>query len=248
MAIKAVVFDAYGTLYDVESVSTVADQVFPGYGAVIAGVWRQKQLEYTWLRTLMGRYEDLSIITRESLAFTLRCLGLKYDPANFQRIIDKYLRLELYADAKDTLAALKDRTLAILTNGSVEMINALVRNTGLDGMLNAVISIASTKTFKPGRAAYEPIEATLGIPREDVLFVSSNPFDACGAKSFGFRVAWIEHVTPAALAHELSDRRHIAASTVIRMLRTQMEELGLAPDYRVGALAELPNIVAHADP
>lgn len=86
MAIKAVVFDAYGTLYDVASVSTVADQVFPGYGAVIAGVWRQKQLEYTWLRTLMGRYEDLSIITRESLAFTLRCLGLKYDPANFQRI------------------------------------------------------------------------------------------------------------------------------------------------------------------
>jgi 2-haloacid dehalogenase len=247
MDIKAVVFDAYGTLYDVESVSAVADHVFPGCGEIIAAVWRQKQLEYTWLRTLMGRYQDLSIITRDSLAFTLRCLGLKYNPVDFQRIIDKYHRLELYADAKDTLAALKDRTLAILTNGSAEMINDLVRNTGLASMLNAVISIDSTKTFKPGRAAYELIEANLRMPPADVLFVSSNPFDACGAKSFGFRVAWVEHVTPAALAKELSDKRRIAASTVVKMLRTQMDELGLAPDYRVRALAELPDIVLHAD-
>jgi 2-haloacid dehalogenase len=247
MAIKALVFDAYGTLYDVESVSAVADHVFPGYGEIIAAVWRQKQLEYTWLRTLMGRYQDLSVITRDSLAFTLRCLGLKCHPADLQRIIDKYRRLELYDDAKDTLSALKDRTLAIMTNGSAEMINDLVRNTGLDSMLNAVISIDSTETFKPGRAAYELVEAKLRIPPADVLFVSSNPFDACGAKSFGFRVAWIEHVTPAALANELSDKRHIAASTVVKMLRTQMEELGLAPDYRVRALAELPNIVLHAD-
>jgi 2-haloacid dehalogenase len=248
MAIRALVFDAYGTLYDVESVSSVADQVFPGYGDIIAGVWRQKQLEYTWLRTLMGRYENLSIITRDSLAFTLRCLGLKWDSAAFRQIMDKYRWLELYPDAKDALSAMKERTLAILTNGSSEMINDLVRNTGMDGMLNATISIDSTKTFKPGQAAYELIEVHLGIPPAEVLFVSSNPFDACGAKSFGLQVAWIERVTPAALASELSDRRHIAASTMVKMLRTQMDELGFAPDYIVRALAELPNIVSRADP
>ena len=132
MTIKALVFDAYGTLYDTQSVGAVADQAFPGYGGIIAQVWRQKQLEYTWLRTLMGRYEDLSVITRESLAFTLRCLGIEYDPPAFQRIMDKYVHLDLYPDAKDALRALKGRKLAILSNGSSEMLNALVRNTGLD--------------------------------------------------------------------------------------------------------------------
>lgn len=243
MAIKALVFDAYGTLYDVGSVSSVADQVFPGYGRSIAGVWRQKQLEYTWLRTLMGRYKDLSVITRDSLAFTLRCFGLKCDPAAFQRILDQYSRLELDPDARAALAALKGWTLAILTNGDSAMINGLLRNTGMEGVLNAVISIDSTKMFKPGRAAYELVEANLHVPPADILFVSCNPFDACGARSFGFRVAWIEHVTPAALANDLSNQHQVAASTVIKMLRTQMDELGFAPDYRIGTLAELPDIV-----
>ena len=108
MTIKALVFDAYGTLYDTQSVAAVADQAFPGYGGIIAQVWRQKQLEYTWLRTLMGRYEDLSVITRDSLAFTLRCLGIEYDPAAFQRIMDKYVHLDLYPDARQALADLRD--------------------------------------------------------------------------------------------------------------------------------------------
>ena len=107
MTIKALVFDAYGTLYDVQSVATVTDEAFPGYGEIISQIWRMKQLEYTWLRSLMGRYEDFEVITRESLVYTLTVLGLKHSTSMFDRIMDKYVHLDLYPDAKDALAALK---------------------------------------------------------------------------------------------------------------------------------------------
>src|SRR5580658_17092 len=143
MTFKAVVFDAYGTLYDIQSVAAVTEEAFPGYGDIITQVWRIKQLEYTWLRSLMRRYEDFSVITRESLAYAIRVLGLKHDAATFERIMDKYLHLDLYPDAKATLAALKGRKLAILSNGSSDMLNSLVGNTGLDRILDATISVDS---------------------------------------------------------------------------------------------------------
>ena len=96
MTIKAVVFDAYGTLYDVQSVADVTEETFPGYGEIITQVWRIKQLEYTWLRSLMRRYQDFAAVTRDSLTYTLKCLGLEYDDASFERIMDKYLHLDLY--------------------------------------------------------------------------------------------------------------------------------------------------------
>lgn len=243
MTIKAVVFDAYGTLYDIQSVATVTEQAFPGYGDLITQVWRLKQLEYTWLRSLMQRYEDFSVITRDSLAFTLRGLGLAYDRDAFERIMDKYVQLDVYPDAKDALAALKGRKLAILSNGSTDMLNALVRNTGLDQVLDATISIDQQRIFKPSPEAYSLVESRLGIGPSEVLFVSSNPFDVCGAKSFGFNVAWIERVTPAALASALVDLDAIAPLTLFKMLRTQMDELGVVPDHRVSALSELPALV-----
>jgi 2-haloacid dehalogenase len=246
MTIKAVVFDAYGTLYDVQSVRIAADEAFPGYGEIIAEVWRQKQLEYSWLRTLMRRYEDFAVVTRDALAFTLRCLSLESDPPVFQRIIDKYLDLDLYPDAKDALAALKDRKLAILSNGSRRMLDPLVRNAGLDKVLDATISIDAKQAFKPSPAAYALIEPQLGVSPADVLFVSSNPFDVCGAKSFGLQVAWIERVPPEAMAGALAVHRPIAPSTLFKMLRLQMDELGFLPDYRIGALSELPELVASA--
>jgi 2-haloacid dehalogenase len=95
VTIKALVFDAYGTLYDIQSVAAITEEEFPGYGEIITQIWRIKQLEYTWLRSLMRRYEDFSVITRDSLAYTLRCLGLKDDPAVFGRIMEKYLHLYL---------------------------------------------------------------------------------------------------------------------------------------------------------
>ena len=128
MNIKAVVFDAYGTLYDIQSVASITEQAFPGYGEIITQIWRIKQLEYSWLRSLMRRYEDFSVVTRESLAYTLRCLGLRYDEAVFARIMEKYLHLDLYPDALAALSAMKDRKLAILSNGSPDMLGALVKN------------------------------------------------------------------------------------------------------------------------
>src|SRR5262249_37179674 len=126
MTIKAVVFDAYGTLYDVQSVADVTEEAFPGYGEIITQVWRSKQLEYTWLRSLMRRYQDFAHVTQDSLAYTLRSLGLAHDRDTFDRIMQKYLDLDLYPDARATLQALKGRKLAILSNGSPGMLNALV--------------------------------------------------------------------------------------------------------------------------
>lgn len=244
MTIKAVVFDAYGTLYDVQSVAAVTDTAFPGYGELISQIWRLKQLEYTWLRSLMGRYEDFSVITRDSLSFTLKTLGLTFDAAIFERIMDKYVHLDLYPDAKQTLAALKGRKLAILSNGSTDMLNALVRNSGLDAILDATISIDSTRIFKPSPRTYELIEAHLGVRPQEVLFVSSNPFDACGAKSFGLNVAWIERVTPEAMAAELAKADLVRPLSMFKAIRMQMDEYGLEPDYRIGALADLPKLMA----
>jgi 2-haloacid dehalogenase len=244
VTIKAVVFDAYGTLYDVQSVAEITEEAFPGYGEMITQIWRIKQLEYSWLRSLMQRYRDFSVITRESLAYTLRILGLQYDDAIFERIMEKYLQLDLYPDALAALAALKDRKLAILSNGSPGMLNALVANSGLDRMLGATISVDAKKVFKPSPDAYSLIETTLGVKSADVLFVSSNPWDACGAKAFGLNVAWIERVTPEAMALDCVESELVAPLTMFKAIRTQMDELGVEPDHRIRALSELPRIVA----
>jgi 2-haloacid dehalogenase len=244
VTIKAVVFDAYGTLYDIQSVADVTEQAFPGYGDIITQIWRIKQLEYSWLRSLMQRYQDFSVVTRDSLAYTLRVLGLQYDDAAFARIMDKYLHLDLYPDALGALSALKGRKLAILSNGSPDMLNALVANSGLDSVLDATISVDERKIFKPSPDAYTLIESTLGIGPSEVLFVSSNPWDASGAKAFGLTVAWIERVTPEAMALACVDNETIAPLTMFKAIRTQMDELGFAPDHRIRSLSELPGIVA----
>jgi 2-haloacid dehalogenase len=243
VTIKAIVFDAYGTLYDIQSVADVTEQAFPGYGEMVTQVWRIKQLEYSWLRTLMQRYQDFSVVTRDSLAYTLRVLGLTYDDAVFAGIMDKYLRLDLYPDALAALSALKDRKLAILSNGSPDMLNALVKNTGLDGVLDATISVDAKKVFKPAHDAYSLIESTLGIEPHEVLFVSSNPWDACGAKAFGLHVAWIERVTPEAMALACVDNEAVAPLTMFKAIRTQMDELGVAPDHRIRSLSDLQGVV-----
>ena len=242
MPIKAVVFDAYGTLYDIQSVAAVTEDAFPGYGDIITQIWRIKQLEYTWLRSLMRRYEDFSIVTRESLAYTIRVLGLKHDAATFERIMDKYLHLDLYPDALTALAALKGKKLAILSNGSTDMLNALVKNTGLDRVLDATISVDQKRIFKPAPDAYTLIEAGLGVAPAEVLFVSSNPWDACGAKAFGLNVAWIERVTGEAMALACVNSDLVPPLTMFKALRTQMDELGVTPDHRIRTLSELPNL------
>ncbi len=244
MTIKAVVFDAYGTLYDIQSVASVTDQAFPGYGEMITQVWRIKQLEYTWLRSLMRRYEDFSVITRDALAYTLRILGLKYDADVFERIMEKYVHLDLYPDARQTLVDLKQYKLAILSNGSSEMLNTLVRNTGLDAILDATISIDARRIFKPSPEAYSLIEVRLGVRPVEVMFVSSNPWDALGAKSVGLNAAWIERVSPDAMAEAYKNSKFMPPLTMFKALRMQMDELGLTTDHRVRGLSALPGILA----
>ena len=244
MTIKAVVFDAYGTLYDIQSVAAVTEDAFPGYGEIITQVWRIKQLEYTWLRSLMRRYQDFSDVTRDSLAYTLRCLGLQYDDDSFARIIDKYLHLDLYPDALAALSAMKDRKLAILSNGSPDMLDALVRNSGLDRCSMRPSASMPKKIFKPSPEAYTLIEEMLHVPPAEVLFISSNPWDACGAKAFGLNVAWIERVTPEAMALACVESETLPPLTMFKAIRTQMDELGVEPDHRIHALAELPALVS----
>ena len=244
MSIKAVVFDAYGTLYDVQSVAEITEEMFPGYGEIITQIWRIKQLEYTWLRSLMDRYEDFSAVTRDSLVYTLRTLGLTYERDAFDAIIDKYLHLDLYPDALAALTAMQDRRLAVLSNGSPDMLDALVRNSGLDRVLSATISVDAAKVFKPNPAAYALIESTLQVAPSQVLFVSSNPWDASGAKAFGLNVAWIERVTPEAMALACVESETVPPLTMFWALRTQMDALGIEVDHRIRSLSELPKVVA----
>jgi 2-haloacid dehalogenase len=244
VTIKAVVFDAYGTLYDIQSVAAVTDKMFPGYGELITQVWRVKQLEYTWLRSLMRRYADFSVVTRESLSYTLKILGLKCDVSIFEEIMDKYVHLDLYPDAKPALLSLKSYKRAILSNGSTEMLASLVRNTGLDTILDATISIDANRIFKPSPDAYSLIESRIGVRPSDVLFVSSNPWDAIGAKAVGLKVAWIERVTPEAMQNACERADLVAPLTMFWALRTQMDELGLEPDYKVNGLAALSDILS----
>jgi len=242
--LKAAVFDAYGTLYDIQSVAETTEDAFPGYGEIITQVWRIKQLEYTWLRSLMQRYQDFAAVTRDSLSYTLRVLGLAYEREAFERVIEKYLHLDLYPDAASALAGLKPRQLAILSNGSPDMLNALVRNSGLAPLLDATISVDAKKVFKPSPHAYELIGEVLGTAPDETLFVSSNPWDVAGAKAFGLNVAWIERVTPEAMALACVENELVAPLTMFKAIRTQMDELGLHPDHRIRSLSELPGIAA----
>jgi 2-haloacid dehalogenase len=243
MKIKAFVFDAYGTLYDVQSISRVINAAFPGHGEYITQVWRLKQLEYSWLRSLMGRYEDFLTVSRESLDYTLGTLGFAAEEALIGRLIDAYNNLSPYPEATEALGALKNYDRAILSNGSPGMLDALVRNTGLKSYLDAVISVDTNKVFKPDPRAYELVPARLNVRPEEVVFVSSNGFDVAGARSFGFKVARIERVTPAALRGELLSGPNIGPAAMYSALRTQTETLGLPAHAVVDSLLALPDLV-----
>jgi 2-haloacid dehalogenase len=158
--------------------------------------------------------------------------------------MDKYLHLDLYPDALLALEAMAEKKLAILSNGSPDMLNALVRNSGLRPIIDAVISVDAKGIYKPSPETYSLIESTLKIPPREVLFISSNPWDVCGAKSFGLNVAWIERVTPEAMALACLESETLPPLTMFKAIRTQMDELGFEPDYRIHTLSELPTLVS----
>jgi 2-haloacid dehalogenase len=190
-ALKALVFDAYGTLFDVHSVITECDVLFPGKGTSLSQLWRGKQLEYTWLRSLMGRYADFSAITRAALTTACAMLRLELSEAAARRLMDAYLVLKVFPEVMDTLRRLRERKLAILSNGSPAMLDAVVRHAGLDQVLDAVLSVDALRIFKPHPSVYAYAAEILQAPAGAIGFVSSNFWDVAGATSFGFRTFWI---------------------------------------------------------
>ena len=183
---EAFVFDAYGTLYDVHSVAARCESCWPGKGAQLSQLWRAKQLEYTWQRSLMRRYAPFSTVTREALAYACEALKLELSVAQMEGLMGEYLSLAPYPEVAATLAKLKIRK-AILSNGSPDMLLPLVKSSGL--ALDAVISVDELKVFKPAPQVYEL--AVQKLRTKNIGFVSSNCWDAIGAKSYGFRVYWI---------------------------------------------------------
>lgn len=187
---QAFVFDAYGTLFDVHSVITALQNVTAEAEAVSLQ-WRAKQLEYTWLRSLMGRYVDFWTVTEEALRFALKRYGVTVTKAQHAALLDAYLHLSAYPEIPATLAGLAPRPCIILSNGSPAMLEAAVASSGLNGKFTHLLSADRIKIYKPDPRVYAMAPATLGIPREAIVFVSSNSFDVMGAKAFGLQVAWI---------------------------------------------------------
>jgi len=215
MTIRGYVFDAYGTLFDVHSVVRRCDACWPGKGTALSAAWRSKQLEYTWLRSLMGRYEDFWAVTEAALRHAVRRLGLTASEAQLRTLMDSYLHLACFPDVRDALARLP-RPRAILSNGAPRMLEAVVRSSGLAGQLDHVISVDRVRIYKPAPAVYALGPETLGIAVGELLFVSSNAWDVAGAKAFGYQVAWCNR------------------------LGAPEEELGVRADYVVRTLRELP--------
>jgi 2-haloacid dehalogenase len=187
MALEALVFDAYGTLYDVHSVLRRCDSFFTGKGAQLSQLWRAKQLEYTWQRSLMKRYVPFSTVTREALAYACETLGLELTAERMEALMGEYNMLCAYPDVAQSFSRLRGVKKAILSNGSPDMLEPLVAQSGLK--LDALISVDELKVYKPAPQVYELAVKKLGTDK--IGFVSSNCWDALGAKSFGFTVYWI---------------------------------------------------------
>ena len=237
MRFRAIVFDAYGTLFDPQSVADTVAERMPAHAETVTQVWRLKQLEYTWLNAAMGRYRDFAAVTRESLAFAARPF-VDLAKADLDHIADAYSRLTPYPEAAAALTALRDRGVrtAILSNGTQEMLDALVDRSPLSGLLDRVISVDAAATYKPDPRAYALAEAELGSVAGDMLFVSSNGFDVSGAKAFGFHVAWIRRSVPAA-----------TTSSIYGLLRQQEERLGYGPDHVLGSLEDVAGLLSSGE-
>lgn len=186
------VFDAYGTLFDVHSaVARHSGEIGPE-AARLSDLWRSKQLEYTWVRSLSGRYRDFSALTEEALDYAAaRCGGLS--PALRAKLLTAYAVLDAFPEVSATLDELKARgsKTAILSNGTRAMLERAVASAGLAGRLDAILSVDPLRIFKTAPAAYELIEAQLGVAPGDVMFVSSNRWDIAGATAFGLRSIWV---------------------------------------------------------
>jgi 2-haloacid dehalogenase len=190
---RGIVFDLYGTLYDVHSVASACEGAFPGRGTVISQLWRQKQLEYTWLRSVMDRYVNFETVTQDALLFSVAAFGLTLTEATANALNELYLRLQPHPDTVEALHRLKDAgiPLGIISNGSHKSIAQVVNNSGMGWAFDELISVEDVQVFKPHPKVYELAERRMGHARDQILFVSSNGWDAGAASLFGFPVCWV---------------------------------------------------------
>ena len=213
--VRGYVFDAYGTLFDVHSV-VEAGRAVTDDPAALSALWRQKQLEYTWLRALMDRYEDFWAVTEAALRHALRRLRVEATEAQIAGLMDAYLSLACFPEVATALARLEGKPRAILSNGAPRMLAAAVASARLGPLLQHVLSVDAARTYKPSPRVYALGPAAMGVAAADLLFVSSNAWDVAGAKSFGYRVAWCNRT------------------------RAPSENLGVTADYEITRLDQLP--------
>lgn len=219
--IKACVFDAYGTLFDVHSAARRLSERLGENEAPLSALWRSKQLEYSWLRSLMGHHADFWTVTGEALDYALAAHGLEDELVLRNSLMDAYLRLDAYPEVTKALAALKrgGKTTAILSNGSPDMLAAALESSGLSALIDTTLSIEMVGIYKPDPRVYHLAVEQLGVTTEQISFQSSNPWDTVGAKLFGFNVVWI-------------NRFHLAR-----------ERLPAGPDAELASLEKLPELL-----
>jgi len=221
--IAAFVFDAYGTLFDVYTVGALAERLAPSRGAELARVWRVKQLEYTWLQSLMAvadRRDDFDRITAHALDFAVAALDLPLNDGDKARLRAAYLELAAFPDARIALEALAPRPRWILSNGTLAGLAPLVRHNGMEALLDGVLSVDAVGIYKPAPQVYALAADRLKLPPARIGFVSSNCWDAIGARAFGFTTFWINRAG------------------------APLDRHGPPPQHILASLAELPALVA----
>ncbi len=216
MSIQAIVFDAYGTLFDVYSVRELGEKLFPGHGMALAELWRDKQIEYTRLRTMCSMYKPFWEVTQDALVFSCNKLGLKLTLDAQNLLMGQYARLKPFPENLGVLQQLRASGLAlsILSNGNPHMLQSAVEAAGMQGVFSHLLSVEAVKKFKTAPEAYQMAPDVFGLPAKNILFVSSNCWDACCATWFGYTTFWVNRaaapleelgVTPHGLGRALTD-------------------------------------------
>lgn len=214
--IQAIVFDAYGTLFDVQKLTQRLALHFGDQAEEINQIWREKQLAYTWLRGLMQRYQPFSTVTIEALRYACQAMQVSLSETAAAELLQGYYQLEAFGSVKQALPQLAQQyQIAVLSNADEQMLEAAVANSGLGSCLTAVLSVNQVGRYKPHPEVYQLAVEQLSLSAEQISFVSSNRWDVAGAKAFGFDVSWLQRGT------------------------LPMEELGQKPDRTIHEITEL---------
>ncbi|SDH02623.1 2-haloacid dehalogenase [Alteribacillus persepolensis] len=190
---KVFVFDVYGTLFDVHSTASDCNRLFPGYGEQLAAVWRDKQIQYTFLRQAMGKYQPFSKVTRDALRYAAAFFDQTLQQADEEALMKAYQSLQLFSETRDVLKELYDQqhSLLVFSNGTKNMLHALLHNGDIASYMSHILSVDDVKQYKPSPASYQLILDYTKTRRDQIYFVSSNGWDVSGAKAFGFTTIWI---------------------------------------------------------